>query len=221
MAQFRSLEMKSMWLAVLVLFVSACSVESVDEIEVRANFDLYRQSLIDRNGEVSRSYVSASTIEYYESLRALALYETEEALNQAVIIDRLTVYRIRAEWTGEQLETMTGAEVFIYAVDEGWVGSNLGALDIVSVRIFGDSATTNLSVNGERMPWGFTFHKEEGAWRLDLASMMTLMNGAMIQQIDQIEMTEMEFIDFFLRSSGYSNGADGRILNPLVSTEPN
>ena len=45
--------------------------------------------------------------------------------------------------------------------------------------------------------------------------LLNIFNAAMVGQLDQAEMTETEFTDYFLRSVGYADGFDDAIRTPL------
>jgi len=153
------------------LFVFGAPPSLADESDTAAIenvFESYRSALVSRDGAAARDFVSASTIDYYGFLREIALNGEPSESSQSTLIDRMSVYRIRVEWDAAELSNLSAADVFVYAVDDGWVGSNLGALDIGGIRVFGDSATSVVVVNGQPQQWGFTFHRENGEWRIDL-----------------------------------------------------
>jgi len=200
------------------LFVFGAPPSLADESDTAAIenvFESYRSALVSRDGAAARDFVSASTIDYYGFLREIALNGEPSESSQSTLIDRMSVYRIRVEWDAAELSNLSAADVFVYAVDDGWVGSNLGALDIGGIRVFGDSATSVVVVNGQPRQWGFTFHRENGEWRIDLTSLLNIFNAVMVGQLDQAEMTETEFTDYFLRSVGYAAGFDDAIRVPL------
>lgn len=201
---------------VLLFTLGGCQSESPEQADVRESFELYRLSLLNRDGMTAVTLVTEATLSYYGDIKNHALHSPEDILAALTLVDRISVYRYRAEWDAETLASLSPGEIFAYAVDHGWVGDNLGALEVEHVRVFGDTATVELSANGEPVPFEFIYRLEAGEWRVDFSALMGTMNMIMVRLVDDTGLGENGFTDYFLRAQGYAGGLDDRIRSPLV-----
>src|SRR5262245_18944612 len=84
---------------------------------VRRCFDRYRQALLNEDGRQAVKLVSQSTLDHYEHMRKLALYARAKEVRELGLLGQMFVLLIRHQLTAEELCAMTGAELFVLAIE--------------------------------------------------------------------------------------------------------
>ena len=165
--------MRASMLLVLICVLTitfGCAPDGQDAKEV---FDAYFDAVEQADGEAAVSYVSQSTIDYYQSLVDLSLDATEAETRALPFIDKVTVVMIRHRLPAEVIRTMDGRALFVHGVEQGWVGKQ--SMD----RLKNSGLSMHIEVDGDRA-WAYmtnddgvksdrilAFSKEDG-WKLDL-----------------------------------------------------
>lgn len=190
-----------------------------DETAIRGTFKSYIESLQARDGERAAGLVTGATLDHYDQLRIHALRSNEEMLGAHRMIDRMSVYLIRAEWDREDLEQMSGRDIFQSAVDLGWVGDELSALELDTVETNGERARTTIIANGQPAPFGFAFLLEEAVWKIDLSSFFDIAEIAISASLEQSGVTEDQLLSIILSQYGYGSELQ-QVRRPLAPTSP-
>ncbi|MDG2304311.1 MAG: PDZ domain-containing protein [Candidatus Binatia bacterium] len=116
--------------------------------------------------------VSANAASYYEHLRDLALRGSTSAVDDLHPVDQLQVMFLRLTVPADRLAEMSGNEILLLAVVEGWIGQDLRRSDeLREVAVKGDTATGRLFKFGldDRPDRGRQyFSYEDGFWRVQL-----------------------------------------------------
>lgn len=184
-----------------LLFIS-CSEGTPDVPEeevVRKTFEYYRQGILAGSGAEAFQWVDRNTVDYYNRILALATTADSATVRALDIQDRYMVQRIRHSISKETALGMDGATLFAYAVENGMVGdSRLSDLEIGDVTITGDTATGAMIVKGKPSGLAFTFHKENGLWKIDLTSLFPAARTAFRNLQAASGKNEDEFIAFTL-----------------------
>jgi hypothetical protein len=115
----------------------------------------------------------------------------------------------------QKLLEMDGESFFIYAVDHGWIGEeSVSRLEIVVSEIDKTFAKTHILTQEGEAPFGLTFRKENGTWAIDLTSIMNITESAIEKQIEQLGISENDFIVAMLTKTSGSR-PDSAIWQPI------
>ncbi|MFP6605259.1 MAG: hypothetical protein VCC19_01665 [Myxococcota bacterium] len=116
--------------------------------------------------------LAASAVEHYQHLRDVALHADVSALDALDPTDQLQALFLRLTIDAKPLQEMSGREILVRAVDQGWIGQDLRRMDeLREVAVEGDTATGRLYKFGrqDRADRGRQyFIRENGEWRVDL-----------------------------------------------------
>nr|MCH9680601.1 hypothetical protein [Deltaproteobacteria bacterium] len=147
------------------------AAETDAQAAVRATFERYRAALLAKDGATAAALIDEATTAWYERALKLAATAGGTALAEEDASVRLTVYRLRHEFSLEQIERMNGREVVEEAVARGWLSeSSVRRVGLATVTVEGDRATTT-GLDPIGTP-GFEFRRERGKWRIDLVPVM-------------------------------------------------
>lgn len=111
------------------------------------------------------------------------------------ILDKMTVLIMRNKMPKEELLTMDGKKMFIYAVNNGMVGKgSVSNNSIGKVAVNGNFASGQFISKGRETEIYFHFYKEDGAWKVDLTSLFPISILALDKVIADSGKSENEFI---------------------------
>ena len=134
--------------------------------------------------------LSANAGGHYRHLRDVALRADVSALDALDPTDQLQALFLRLTIDAKPLQEMSGREILVRAVDQGWIGQDLRRMDeLREVAVEGDTATGRLYKFGrqDRRDRGRQyFIRENGEWRVDLRG--------------ELERLQMDFESFVARS---------------------
>lgn len=178
-----------------LLLFAGCSGggASLDEEKgaVRQCFEDYKQAIAAQDGKTAATLVTGSTLDYYGRMQGLALRGEESEVKGLPFTDKLMVLSLRHRVGMPTLEQMTSESLFVHAVNEGWIDKDSTvANELGEVAVKGESATGVHIFSGEASPYKWTFLEEDGRWRLDINSLLPLVNETMKQLIQQAGSTE-------------------------------
>ncbi len=175
--------------------VPAPPVEDRTPEAVRKAFNDYKEAILNGKGEAAAGCVDKQTLDWYEESRLLALNAGREKLESLSMFNRFQAILIRHRVPRAELAKMDGRKLFVYAVENGWVGkSSVSGLEIGDVSITGAFAAG--AIVRERRPTTlkFQFVIEEGRWKIKLMPIMKTAEPALKAQAKRAGMTENEFI---------------------------
>jgi len=168
--------------ALLVLAIPANAGAGDDETAVRQAFDAYKSAVLNGDGSAAAALLSAATVDYYVTMRDHALYAAEQEVRGFEGMDMLMVLRLRDAIAVDRLREMTGNDLVIYAVSEGWIGkASVESLSITAVKVEGDTAVADVLTEHGPYAGGFRFQREADVWKLDLLQVMQVGNAAFDQ----------------------------------------
>jgi hypothetical protein len=187
--------------------------QSADTLAIEAVFSAYKDALLKSDGSGAADVLSARTIAFYDGIVHHALNTSRAKLGELDFISKLMVARIRLEFTREQISRMTGRELLVIGVDNGWISkSSVANIDrLVEIKVASSEATASMPV-APGVP-AFRFLKEPEQWKLDLVASFDLANAAMKHEITTSGLTEEQFIIRLLRVLS-SKKVDERIFSP-------
>jgi hypothetical protein len=160
---------------------AAAAAGSNEEQQVRAVFVEYKAAIRQSKGEAAANAVSERTLAYFERMRSAALHMPASAVKQAPVMDRTVILISRARVSRKDLERWRGRELFVHAVNQGWVGKEAQRLEPDAVALEGDTASLGLRTSSEVVPpaEGFRLYREAGGWKLDVLSVARPESAAM------------------------------------------
>jgi hypothetical protein len=203
-------------LACLGLLLAGCGAEvpqeesnAKAETAIRACFAAYKAAILEGDGEAAAVEVDAATIAYYEKMLELSLDASAEETKRLPLMDRMTVLIVRARVEPELLRTVDGRELFVHAVKSGMVGkSSVIHNELGEVKVSGAHATGEHVSAGQKTRIRWRFHREEGAWRMDILSIFPAATLAFQKTIADSGMTENEFIFRVIAMTGGTEPTD-------------
>ncbi len=96
---------------------------------------------------------------------------------------------------------MTPEDVFVHAVNQGWIGKNsVLDSDIGRLRVFGNDASGEYVKGGKPTVLKYRFTKEDGSWKFDLAALTPVADQAMSMLIKKEGLEEDAFIISLIES---------------------
>jgi hypothetical protein len=165
-------------------------------------FENYRSAILNRDGVKAYSLVDENTREYYSISAKRALRLPEKETRKLNILDKINVLLARHSIDKSKLSTMNGKTFFIYAVDQGWISEeSVSKIKIKVVTVNNNFGKSHLITEKGEAPFGFSFRKENGKWKIDLTSTFNITRMAFSQKIKQMGMQENEFLFLVLESN--------------------
>lgn len=201
--------LRSVLAFILLLLPAAAAAAPVDD--VKQSFLDYKAAIVEADGEAAAEVVTEGSHAYFRKLADQALTLDRDALHKLSLGDRLYSLLLRHTLDRAELESMSGAEVVSYAVDEGWIGrENADQLQLGNFQVEGASASgTILRPDGGTTPFKMEFVKEDGRWLLDLVALMDLTRSAFDYSVQQSGLSEDEFVILMLEAgTGRKPGPD-------------
>lgn len=193
-----------------------------DADAVREIFQAYKQALMDGEGGTAARLVDQGTLDYFQTLQALALSGSEVEVRARSFVDRLLVVTMRHELEREVLATMDLEDLLRHAVDAGWIGkASIAQLGIGAVDVVGDEATGVALTRGQvpptvngAVPLSYSFVRENGAWKFRFGSLVASLNSVITQFATQIGANEDDLIFTLVQA------ISGRPVLPEIWTTP-
>ncbi len=181
---------------------SAPASSAADETPaVRAAFDTYTKAALAKDGATAQAALADTLSAYYDGVRKQALTGTDEQVRALPVSQRLTVYVLRAEIEPAVLRDSTPADLVKLAIDKGLVGEQgITSLALGKVTVSGDKAAAEVTTDGKVAPYKMEFLRQGGAWKLDLAPLMSLADQAFEGAAKQQGATVDEMIDGVLET---------------------
>ncbi|HEY3429354.1 MAG TPA: hypothetical protein VGK39_01680 [Cyclobacteriaceae bacterium] len=166
-----------------------------EEKLVRKSFDNYKSAILNDKGDEAVKYVDSKTIRYYGDILDLVKNADSTQVTSLSLLDKLMVFSIRHRTAKRDILSFDGKGLLVYAIKSGMVGKNSVANNgIGEVIIDKDFAKGEFISLGEKAPFYFHFHKEEGQWKLDLTALFSVSGAALERMVQESGHEENEFI---------------------------
>jgi hypothetical protein len=164
--------------------------------EVQAAWEEYQSALLNKQGSNAAQRVTQAAFDYYSEIRDLALRASRQELKQMAVGKQLTVMLMRARVEPAQLRQMSGRDLFVHSVDNGWIGNNhLAQAELRSVKVNNNYAAVSLGAAGTSGTVAIDFIKQEGAWKLDPNYGIRLANLAFEHMQSKSGLNAEEFVN--------------------------
>jgi hypothetical protein len=182
------------WLlaASAVLGLAGCSGDDEPDpaAAVQASYQSYAEAVAAKDGPVSARLVSGTTLDYYAGLRDLALTADRATLAKQRVVDQLAVLSMRANVPAEKLRGADPRGVVSAAVTGQVISSGgAGTSSLKDITVDGDTASANLGVAGGSQQVPLRFHREDGAWKVDLTVLLTPAEDALRSALQRQKLT--------------------------------
>ena len=186
-----------------------------DEELIRQAFLSYKGAILQQLGQAAISLVNKATLQYYARMKAIALEGQEKEVRQLTPMNKIMVLSLRHRVPIADLRAMTPEEVFIYAVNQGWIGKNsVLDSDIGQLQVFGNDASGEYLKGGKHTPLKYRFTREDGKWKLDLTALTPMADQAMSMLIKKEGLDEDTFIISLIES------VSGKKVSPSIWLPP-
>jgi len=203
----------------LLCLMSVCpaALAGSEEEAIRKAFEAYRTALLASDGRAAEYLLSKGTIDYYVELRDLALYAPSESLQGQTLVDQMQVLLLRIRMDPEQLEAMSGSELLVHSVEQGWIGKEgITRARLGKLRIAESSAVAHAEINGQDIGPAFHFVKEAGdIWRLDLLPTLESSNASLEFAAERRGISGRELLLMLIESS-VGHEVDAGAWNPPI-----
>lgn len=137
---------------------------------VRQDYAKLKQALERGDGKTAASLVTADTLALYEKCRALAIDAPESTLRPLDQMSVVMVLQLRYLLTKNELQGMTGAELFAWGVEKGLLKKEtVEGIEILGVEFDDTRAAASLTKHGQLLGNSkFDFVQEDDHWKLDM-----------------------------------------------------
>lgn len=160
-----------------ILFISIGTftfAQKGEEKLVRECFEKYRTDLLNDDGVAAAEDVSSKTLQYYTDLLELTKTADSSKIETLSVMDKMMVLILRLKISKEEILSLDGKGLFIYAVNKGMVGKGSVANNTIGeIKINKDFATGQFIAKGKPSEIYFEFYKE-GSWKLDITSLFPM-----------------------------------------------
>lgn len=179
----------------LFLIPVLTTAQQTEEVKVKNTFNAYKSAILNDKGGEAVEQVDTKTIAYYGSI--LEMVKTADSLqvDKSSLMDKLMILIIRHRISKEEIMTTNGKQLLVTAIKMGMVGkSSVINNEVGAVKINDNFASGELLVRGQKTPLAFEFHKESGAWKLDLTAIFPAGEAAFRQMVKQSGEPENEYL---------------------------
>lgn len=201
--------MRTAVLSLLVLSTVALGAGSKDEAQIRETFLSYRKALQKKDGRAAAAQVDRATLAYYGDLKDLALAADRGTLKARPIGDRFLALKLRWEVEPAKLAGLDPQQVVILVMEKGWVGAEIGAIELGELQIDGGRAEGEMLLRQSgpapqpvsKAPVRLAFTREPQGWRMNLLPLVDYGNRMFTQTVQRLGMPEDQFIEEVLEQS--------------------
>ncbi len=189
-------------LSIAFLTIPAALFAQPDGQAVQKSFDAYKNAILKDKGEEASKYVDSKTIKYYSAMLDHIRNSDSVTVDKLSLLDKIVILRIRQELTKEDVASMDGKGLFVYAIQKGLVGKNSVKQNEIGKIIFdGDRAKAQLVAAGKASNIYFDFNKEDGQWKIDLTSIFPIAEQAFRQMVKEADAPDNEYLFFLLEAA--------------------
>jgi len=190
---------KNTFLSALLLLLSTCCLAQDDKEMIKQTFNNYKSAILNDKGEEAVNYVDSRTLKYYADILEVIKHADSSVINASSLIDKVTVLSVRHRATREEILSMDGTGLFVYAIKKGMVGKNSVMNNTIGdIKIDNGFAKGQLLVSGQPTEIYMHFYKEQDHWKIDLTSIFPIGNAAFKDMVEEDGRPENEFIFMIL-----------------------
>lgn len=186
-----------------------CSCNDKSTLEkraVRRCFEDYKKSIIEGRYEQTSNYLDKKTIAYYDNIAQMARIGDSNAISNLKILDQIAILLTRVSANQEQIKSFNGKSIFNFFIKNDFVNKE-GMLNvwIAGVEIDGNFAigqidskklkelNPNNASRKKENPF-VHFYKEDGKWKMNLLSMLKLLEPILQKALIEKEQKIPDFL---------------------------
>ncbi|HVM95464.1 MAG TPA: hypothetical protein VMT89_03695 [Candidatus Acidoferrales bacterium] len=179
----------------LVVLLRAPAPQPATPENIQAVFRTYKDAVLKGDGAAAAAVLSQDTVDWYAESQQLALHGTKDQLQKLQPLQRFQALAFRYRTDPHVLRTLSPRQVIAYAVEQGWMGkSTLERTDIGDVKIAGDTAEAEVTVDGKPAGQQYNFMREQGQWRFDQLPLLASGDEQLRAAAAQRKMSEEQLI---------------------------
>lgn len=125
----------------------------------------------------------------------MALHGDAKALEPLPLADKFLVLSIRHRVPVEKAAELTPKSLYVLTVGKRWLGTATTqdrSIDTVTV-VSAEKAQASQLVQGGKTNETIAFHKESGAWKIDLDYQSAIMNAMLTKALKESRLPEKDF----------------------------
>ena len=182
------------------MLVTTClGAPSNAQQEVTDVFRKYQAAILRGDGEAAWSVLDSHTMQFYAQAQRDALSMSVAEFDRLDWIAKFTVARLRVEFRRGDLQKLSGKDIFVLAVTNGWVSkSTVESVKLLERVAVGGRYATIFLPEAPTMP-AFHFIQEGSEWRFSLWKGFGLANRSMDQVRKESGLSEKDFLLEMLR----------------------
>lgn len=162
---------------------------------VSAAFEKYQSAILTNDAETAYQMIDGNTKNYYKEILKVILFADESQSKTMPPLAKVALVQGRHQIPLDKLKLMNEKSYFSYAVEQGWIGKkSVSDMQLAEISVNQETATSKISKGGKTAPFGFTFRKEDGAWKIDLTSILPTSDKAFKQVIQNSGKNENAYI---------------------------
>jgi hypothetical protein len=194
------------WAVFAVALCATAHPEDVEKAAISKCFQSYKQSILEGNGRDALQNVDDKSVEYYADMLELARHGGKDEIKKYGIVDQMIILRIRLEFSPDTIMALNAEKLFIYGVDNGWIGENsVLELSIGEITVLDSTAKAQMVTRGVTVPIYFHFSKEDGEWKFSLRNVIVMAEDIIRDIHKKSGRTEEDFIFYLLE---YTSGKE-------------
>ena len=180
----------------LATVLSSCRSGGGDEEAIHQAFQRYKNAILEQDGGRAAGLVTRNTLAYHGDMRDMAIDAGPEEVLGRRIVDRLTIALYRILLDVQSLRQMSARELFVFAVDEGLIGSrsDVTGLEIGDITVSGDTASADAVSESQETRLEWEFRREGDQWKLDLEALFAISNLVLQDVARDAGLTENQLI---------------------------
>ena len=187
--------MRLLILFFLIAFSSIATPVFANADEITAAFGKYRSAILAGDANAAYQLIDSNSKNYYREILKVILFANETESKFLPPLAKVSLIQARHQIPLDKLKLMDEKTYFSHAVKQGWIGKkSVTDMELADIVVSQDTATSKISKGGKTAPFGFTFHKEEGTWKIDLTSILPTSDKAFKQVIQKSGKNEDAYI---------------------------
>jgi hypothetical protein len=184
----------SICIIVLLLIQSMLSCKRTDSVPVEGCFLKYKTALLEGNGAEAAEQASKGTLAEYQKYRDWAVSGSESEIRSLSTIDKFQVILLRQRIDASVLTKMSGADVFKYAIENGWIGKDSVRIELKDISVSPPRATARVAQGNKATTEMLHFVQENNIWKIDLLPTLKQTDQVLKETIRQKGVSEEDFI---------------------------
>jgi len=191
---------KSFFLFVIFsVFSRHIIAQNIEKKLVQITFEKYKEYILNDNGVEAINYLDSRTKKYYNDILKDVISADSNRIEKLSLMDKMMVLIIRQRVSKEEILSMNGEKLLIYAINNGMVGKNRASKNgLRKIYVNKNFAKAEMEASDKKNPIYFHFYKEDGIWKIDLTALFNISNQAMKMVVEQSNQSENEYLLYLI-----------------------